>query len=174
MVDMKQWRKSKAGTIFFGVILAILGLIFCFAPDFSLNFITWIVGIAFLVAGAIAIINYFTSKGEKPTLDLILGIVGVVLGLIFLFQPTSAQIFVMACIGVFIFITGLADIYDAIQMNKLGGQRWGLFLALGILTTLFGIAAFVSPLVAGSAIIILIGIALIFDGVTEIVVGATL
>ena len=80
----------------------------------------------------------------------------------------------MACIGVFIFITGLADIYDAIQMNKLGGQRWGLFLALGILTTLFGIAAFVSPLVAGSAIIILIGIALIFDGVTEIIVGATL
>lgn len=173
MTVAQEMRKSKTSTIVIGIVLVLLGLVFCFAPEFTLAFITTLTGIAFLVAGIVGFVNYITQT-EKSVWDVLLGIVGVVLGLILLFQPQAAISFVLGIIGILIFLSGVVDIVDALQANKLGAPRWSLFLLLGIVTALLGVAVFVPPVFFRQAILVLAGIALVFDGVSEIVVGASL
>lgn len=174
MINIQEVRKSKTGTIVFGTVLTILGIIFCFSPDFALKAITWLTGIAFLVAGIVGFINYVSEGATRAVLDLFLGIVGVVLGIILLFQPAAAVSFVMGIIGILIFISGVVDIVDAVQANKLGAPRWGLYILLGIITAILGVAVFAVPIFWGLTIMVLAGVALIFDGASEIIVGMSL
>lgn len=167
--------RTKASCIILGILLTLLGLAFFVNPISATLFVTLCIGWAFLIGGIITIITFCTNRsGDRTTADLVLGILEVILGILVVIWPGTFALYLFIMIGAIIFITGIFDIVEALSMPHEQGSMWGLWLALGILTLIFGVLVFTSPLLFAEFVMIFAGVALVFDGITEIIVGVRL
>ncbi len=188
MSDVKSFmRRSKASAIVFGIIMLLLGLwvlIFAGTPPQSdaegilLNqldnavFLSTLTGWGLMIAGCITCVGYgVAAKENRSITDIILGVILVLLGLLAICFPLKSWGFVVIFLGALVFLSGCADIAEAISFKKEGQNGWLLFLIFGIITLLFGLASIITPWWFTEVLIFVLGFALIFDGVTEIIAG---
>ena len=101
---------KKAGwtSILTSIILAILGLIMIFNPDTTMQFISTILGIIFIVIGIIKIANYFISRGNSTLFanDISWGLVAVILGLVTIVYSSTIESIFRIMIGIWIIYSG--------------------------------------------------------------------
>lgn len=167
--------RTKASCIILGILLTLLGLAFFVNPVSATIFVTLCIGWAFLIGGVVTIITYFTNRtGNRTIADFVLGILEVILGILVLIWPATFALYLFIMIGCIIFITGIFDIVEAIAMPHEKGSMWGLWLVIGIITLIFGVLVFSSPWLFAEFVMIFAGVALVFDGITEIIVGVRL
>lgn len=166
-----KFSRSKTAMIVIGICLLVLGLLFCLEPAFGLKLVTLITGWAFVIAAVVTLIDFFVHKQTRRHIDILYALLELILGLVILLNPAASLVVVLTIIGVVIIVTGIADIADAVQFKSVEGSRWGVWLALGIITLLLGVIVVLMPLAFGITLMIIAGIALIFDGITEIIVG---
>lgn len=167
--------RTKVSCIILGIALTILGLAFFVNPVSATIFVTLCIGWAFVIAGVVTLVAYVRSPaGMKNAADLALSILEFVLGVLILIWPGAFALYLFVLIGVIIVITGIFDIVEALSMRNVVESRWGLWLALGIITLIFGVLVFVAPFAFAEALMIVAGIALVYDGITEIIVGIRL
>lgn len=188
MSDVKSFmRRSKASAIVFGIIMLLLGLwvlIFAGTPPQSdaetilVNqldnavFLSTLTGWGLMIAGCITCVGYgVAAKENRSITDIILGVILVLLGLLAICFPLKSWGFVVIFLGALVFLSGCADIAEAISFKKEGQNGWVLFLIFGIITLLFGLASIITPWWFTDVLIFVLGFALIFDGVTEIIAG---
>lgn len=193
MSDVKSFmRRSKASAIVFGIIMLLLGLwvlIFAGTPSQSnaeainaeailLNqldnavFLSTLTGWGLMIAGCISCVGYgVAAKENRSIADIILGVILVLLGLLAICFPLKSWGFVVIFLGALVFLSGCADIAEAISFKKEGQNGWLLFLIFGIITLLFGLASIITPWWFTDVLIFVLGFALVFDGVTEIIAG---
>ena len=168
-------KRTKTSCIILGILLTLLGLAFFVNPIGATIFVTLCIGWAFLIGGVVTIVTYFANKsGTRTTADIVLGILEIILGILVLIWPGSFALYLFIMIGCIIFITGIFDIVEAISMPHEKGSNWGLWLAIGIITLIFGVMVFSSPWLFAEFVMIFAGVALVFDGITEIIVGVQL
>ena len=69
-------------SIVLSLIMIVIGLILYNVPDIAVKVVSWIIGIYFIVQGAVSIYAYIKKKNlSMLSLNLIYGILGIVLGL---------------------------------------------------------------------------------------------
>ena len=99
---------------------------------------------------------------------MILGIVFAVLGLWILLKPEMIMMAVPVIVGVLIAIHGLHNVVQAFALKKDGYESWWLAFLMGLLTLIFGGVLIYNPFKAIELVARLIGIFLIYDGVSDI------
>ncbi len=98
-------------------------------------------------------------------------IVAVLVGLFGLIFPHTALAFVALLIGVYLVISGILRLITAIGSSTLGtGVRWVLGI-IGVALVVGGILALNNPFGTLVALVIVLGISLIIDGVGYILAG---
>ncbi len=172
MSNNSYMRRTKSTTIIIGVLMLLLGLAFLVWPGGTTEFFVLMCGWGFVIAGIATFAGYFAKSEGRSAWDIVLAVCEFVLGILILIFPFFfAGVFVIF-IGIVVIATGIFDIMDAISLRDVKGSLWGLWLALGIITLIFGLCMFAYPIIWAVTMIWLAGVVLVFDGITEIIAGA--
>ena len=170
----KILKRTKTGLIITGIVFTLLGIIMFMQPIITLTFIVLIAGWVLIILGIVTLIDSFVHRNDRTSslaMGIGAGIIELLIGLCIVFSPTTFTWCLSLMLGIVITITGIGDVTEAFSMRKIGIGNWGLALAMGILTVILGLLAVVAPFIFAGAMVIIMGISLVFGGVTELITG---
>ena len=106
-------------------------------------------------------------------MSLVGGIVAILLGVVLLVWPDRTLLVLAALLGIWLVILGIVRLADAVTGRELGGSgRWFSVLA-GVIYLLAGIVVLSNLHGSLKFLALLIGLAWIFSGASEIIAGFT-
>lgn len=163
--DMKQNYVINA------VIMVILGLILIIWSETIGNILCYILGGAVVLMGVFQIIGFL--RGERLGLynkfNGIMGIVLVLLGIWICANPKKILSIIPVAIGIIMLIHSLMDFQYTLDIKKSGAQRWWIALIAAIITLGFGLFLILNPFKVYQITMMLIGIAVLYDGASDLV-----
>ena len=71
-------------------------------------------------------------------------------------------------LGLFILVDGLLNLLRAFELRRLEYQRWGVSLALSLISLALGLVILFHPYLAAEALVMVIGGVFIYEGVSDI------
>jgi uncharacterized membrane protein HdeD (DUF308 family) len=159
-----------------GVLALVAGIVLLVWPVKSAVIVTAIFASYLIIAGLVYIgLGIFSSAkgGWARVGHIVLGLLYVVAGVIAFFNLSAAAATLALVVVIFIGISWIVDGVVALTLLGSDGSRvWTLLYA--ILSIIAGIIVLFSPLVAGFAFWLLLGISLIVLGIIQIVRAITL
>jgi len=167
-------KRTKTGLIITGVVLALLGAVMFMRPVLALTVIILIAGWMLFILGAITLIDGFVHRKDGNSslpMSLVGGVVELAIGLCIIAWPDAFAVYLYIMLGIVIAFTGIGDVIEAFGMRKARVGKWGVALAMGLLTLVLGVLVVLAPFAFLWAVTVITGIALLFDGITEIVAG---
>lgn len=167
-------QKYGRNSILISLLLIALSLFLIFNPATSLNVIMIIIGIILTVNGIFHTVSYFSSPRELQffSFELTEGIISLIIGIIFIFNPGIINTFLSIIIGSWIILQSITSIQLAFNMKNTT-NHWIAFFIIPIATLLLGIVMLFTPF-AADVLIIACGIILLFFEITSIVETATI
>jgi uncharacterized membrane protein HdeD (DUF308 family) len=163
----KNWKLLVAG----GILAIILGLIAIILPLLASLTITIVVGILLLI-GAVGFIADAISGGTTwhRIGRIILAIIYVVAGVWLLINPIEGTITLTIVLIVFFLISGIFRIIAGLQARGNPGSGW--LIVNGVLSIVIALLVWADfPSSAEWAVGLLVGIALLFDGIAFLTTG---
>ena len=168
------WEQRTSGVVSALLTVAAGGLLL-FWPDRSVNFLCSLLGAALLVSGLVYILGCLARRrGGVPAWFLIPGIILAAVGLWLMKSPSAVATLVQYVFAAMLVFHGVLDLQGAIALASMGWPRWWVNLLLAILTLAFGAVIFCNPMGSFFALVMVIGGALIFDGVSDLCIIWTL
>lgn len=163
---MKDFVKTYSkNSILTSILLIVLALFLIFKPSASLNFLMIVIGIVLAINGAYHTISYFRSSKELKmfSFELVEGILSLLFGLVFIFNPNIINTFLSIIIGAWIILKSVTSIQISMAMRDYSKDRARLILIVSIVTLIVGIVMLFNPF-ASSILISACGfILLIFE-----------
>lgn len=160
-------RAAKYGYLVLSVLLCVLGMILIVVPDFSLAVLCRICGILLTAFGVSRLLGYIFRGSYRSDfgLDLVLGIMQAVLGLVLIFQADTMVSLICILLGIYILADSLFRIRTAFHTKAYGLGSWWLILTAAVITAVFGIILLFRPQEGSAAIMMLLGIAILVEGI---------
>lgn len=165
------WLMSIKGflAIGFGIVMLIL--------QYSLikSSIAVIFGVLVLVSGVLIISGALLNMKSNPRWRwwLMEGLVDIVVGAIFIFQPALAKAFFLFILAIWSFSSGLIQIVTSFRMQSYM-ERWWTMLITGIFSILFAVLIFINPFYANYTLGTIVGVACIIFGLVTFYISRVL
>ena len=157
-----------------GVLMIIAGFSCMFTPLATFLSTGYFLAIMMLVYGIVEIVRFFQK--QAGVLELIVGILGVIVGLVCIFKPGSQLVFdtmLLYFIAAWIVIQGIVTLVLSIKTRE-ERSGWIFGVIMGILAIIVGIYSFAHPALTAVTAGVLIGIYFIEAGINMIVIGAAI
>lgn len=156
-----------------GILLILSGVTLLLNPDVSLLSMAGMIGFVILLSGIFDLAIYFSfSKSMLGAgWQLLDGILGVIIGFMFLGNNVLVAAVLPYIFGMWILFSGVSKIVSGFDLKKLGFSKWGWIVALGVLMTGVGVISFCRPVLSAVALSALLAIGLIAEGVHAIFRG---
>jgi len=153
-----------------GVAAILFGVMAFVWPGLELLFLVFLFGAYALVDGVLALVGAIRSheSGNHRVLMALEGLTGVVLGAVTLVMPSITGFLLLYLIAAWAFVTGVIEVFLAIQLRKEIQNEWVLILT-GFLSIVFAAFLAFSPGSGALAVAWLIGSYAIFFGVLMVV-----
>ncbi|MGM9974474.1 MAG: HdeD family acid-resistance protein [Clostridiaceae bacterium] len=173
MYTEKNIKAVKIGYIIMSIALCILGATLIVKPQLSMEAICYAVGIVMVLYGILKVIGYFSRDLYRLAFqfDLALGLLTAVVGIIMILHPIETSSIILLALGIIILAEGLFKIQMAIDARHFGLSKWWLIALAAIITSIFSLMLIFSPFDAARVILIFAGIALIFQGILNLLVA---
>lgn len=170
---MKFVEKTRRFEVLLYVCCLAIGIWLLIMQKQALSIICWVLGVALIVYGIFVTIGFFTDSAEPDKTDssfeLAKGVVFAVMGILVITSVWFIDILAVI-IGILLIINGIISLQKSLYIRRTIGNDysgWTLALVNSIITTVFGIVLiFVS---ASDVIAILIGVGLVWYGISSIV-----
>lgn len=165
----KNWIATAAVTILAGLVLVLF-------PGETLKGISYVVGGIAIVMGAVRTVRYFKQTRADPFLfqsDLMVGLLSVGFGLFLVTSPEKVLSLLPFLLGIVLAGCGVGSVLRALDAKNAGLSAWGVLLALAVISIAAGVVCMVNPFAAMETTVIVIGAALIYVGVTDLVTMLT-
>ena len=163
------FREQRRSSIAMAVITLLLGLLLVLAPNRSIRFLCTLLGAALLITGLLYLFSWLSRQREGfPVWFLIPGLILAALGLWLLTNPGSVIVLIQFSFAAMLIFHGVIDLQGAMSLHRLGWPNWWLDLILSILTLLLGVLVFLNPFGTMEALVILIGLSLVYDGASDL------
>lgn len=167
---MELLKRLKTNVIISSALCIVIGIVLVIWPDLTMEIACLAIGAVLLIVGIMRLITYFTSRDGSvySQVNLIFGIVLIVVGALILWQWNKVLEIVPIIVGIIIVIHGISDLRQAFALHKNKYDKWWVALILGLLTVILGVLLILNPFAALDTVVMLIGIFLIFDGISII------
>lgn len=167
---------AKYGYIAISVVFSIVGILLILLPAPSVKVIGIFFGISMMIFGAIKLVGYYSRDLFRLAFqyDFQFGILLLFLGLIALIKPGNVMNFICISLGVCIITDCLFKVKTAFEAKQFGIRAWWLTLALAIITGIAGILLTFRPSETAQSIVVLLGIALLTEGILNFSVAFSL
>lgn len=120
--------------------------------------------------GVIQLIGFLRGErlGFYNKFNMLMGIVLILLGIWICTQPRIVLSIVPVVVGVIVLIHGLMDIQYTLDIKRAGSDKWWIALIAAILTIVVGLLLVLNPFTAYEITMVLLGIAMIYDGGSDL------
>jgi uncharacterized membrane protein HdeD (DUF308 family) len=108
------------------------------------------------------------SPGWKRAALVGLGVLAIILSILVFVHPGMTLVTIIYIVGIILIIVGIEKIISGLFEKQ--GSKWGT-VGLGVLALIFGIIAVGYPVHTGVFVIILLGIGLLFAGISHVIHG---
>ena len=169
---MEKLKKIKRIYSGFAVCLIILGAALLFRPNMAADVFCRICGVLLLLFGIVKLFGYFSRDLLQLAFqfDFAMGIISSLIGLAMLFWSTHIMEMFTIVIGLFMLADALLRIQTALDAKKIGVEKWWVILIVALITAVIGAMLFLRPYQGTKAIVMLIGLNLIIDGILNLFV----
>lgn len=166
----KILRRMKSNVVVSSILCLVLGLVLLLWPGLTMRIVCTTVGAVLIVSGVVRMIAYFTARDGSmySQLNLVFGIILAAVGVWIVMSPEKVLALIPIIMGIIIALHGLHNIRQAILLSRDKYNNWWVALLLGILTVGFGVLLVCRPFAAVDTMVMLIGIFLIYDGLSSI------
>ena len=156
-----------------GIVYIILGFLVWNHPGETILFITIYIGIALLISGISMVV---LSIGERDGLNnwgwyLATGLVDILLGGVFLFNPIASAVTLMLLVGLWFLFRGVMEFVNSFDLKRKGVANWWLDLIGGLVIAVFGFIIIGKPLAGSLAVVTLISFAFWIKGTIMVVMA---
>ena len=171
--ELQAIRGKWIWLVVLGIALIVLGTILLGSPVIATLATVTTLGVLILLGGGMEVVGAFWCREWSGFfLALLSGILGVVLGLMLLGNPIQGGITLTILLASFLFVGGIFKAVAAIA-HRFDG--WGWLLLSGAIDLVLGVMIWRELPMSGLTIIgVLVGISLIFRGVSWLMVGFAL
>lgn len=169
---MQEYIKKYAkNSLAISILLIVLALFLIFKPIQSLNFIMIFLGVILTLNGIVHTISYFSTPNEYKMLsfELVQGVVCIVLGLVFVCNPSLINSFLTYIIGAWILIESVIKIQMALNLKSMENSNWMITLLLGVVTLILGITIIFNPFATIVAVTTVTGVILLISEIMTII-----
>ncbi len=156
--DGKEKRSVLGTFIIASIIYIILGIFMVTHPAKVEATLCFAFGILMTIYGAVNVISFFINKDNDENLVFTL------------ITPTSVINILFIVIGVIIIIDGIMNVKRSFHLKDFGEKYWHVFLIISAVAVLMGILTIVFREPLGGALIIMLGILLIYEGISGLVI----
>lgn len=166
---------AKAGSIAMSLVFCAAGVLLMARPGISSLVVSRVLGAAMIAFGAVKLVGYFSKDLFRLAFqyDLGFGLLLIALGALVLARPAQALDFLFAALGVAILTDGLFKVQIAMDSKRFGISTWWLTLALAIVTGVVGLALVFRPWNSARLLTILLGAALLAEGILNLCVSVS-
>lgn len=158
--------RSGAPWIWFlvaGIVVLAAGIVAIFHPFVTNLAGALLLGAALVVAGAAsAFAGLMDLRARRSWLYVLLGVLGLVAGLIVLFNPLPAMVSLVWFLGAWLLVGGAIELFGALSTQR--GRWWLVFVAL-VDIVLGAVLLFADPFSALALLGVIIGLSLTIKGV---------
>lgn len=160
-------KGNKVVSVILGVLLIIFGIYLFNRPITTLLSVTMLLAAGVLFRAITGIILFFTRRSDTGHNDwwlLISSILFGIFGLILAFNPALTATVVLYMVGFWFIIEGISGIYLSSHIRRSTGWKWAGII-IGVILLIFGISLVFNPLRSLIALNVLVGLALLFNGI---------
>ena len=167
---MEKLKSLKWNHIIEALIMIVIGGVLIFWSNASLVIMARALAILLILAGAVMIISYFVHKERTIAMSggFVLGVVVAVIGVWIFLKPDTFTDLIPKLFGVFIFLSGLMNLWQTISLVRYKYGYWWVSLILAIITVGLGAFLLFYSSVAKELLVKFIGGFLMYDGVSNL------
>lgn len=164
---LQQQQRSSA---LIAIVTIVIGLVLMLWPDRSVSVICAILGGALLISGLLYVIGWFAGKRKAgaPVFMIIPGVVLAGLGVWLMTSSQTVIALIQYVFGAVIIFHGILDLQAVLALFQQKMPRWWVDLLVSALTFLLGLLILANPFDTFSALVALIGLALVYDGISDL------
>lgn len=165
---MKEtFQRIKADMILSAILCTGLGIVIFLWPAETIDIFCRVLAAGLMIMGAVELISYFTDRLVHP-FSGILGLIVVLIGIWIFIKPESIVSLVPIVIGVILLFHGIQDLKLAIETKRNGYVNWWIMLIMAVISLVFGVVCILNAFGMVKLVLQIVGIALIYDGVTDL------
>lgn len=160
--------KMDATNLLISILFLIIGILLFSNPGGVVKFITYIIGILFIIMGIGKTVSYYRMSKKmniNNTSDLVLGIVAITLGIVVIFCSSAIEFVIRLVMGGWILYSGIVKLVYAINLRDSKVNSWLYVLIVSILMIICGLYVIIKSNLVFSTI----GLVLIIYSIIEIV-----
>jgi uncharacterized membrane protein HdeD (DUF308 family) len=155
-----------------GLLAILFGILALVLPGVTVIVLIALFGAYVLIDGIVAIYLAFRGRANNRNWGWLLveGIAGVLIGIITFRWPGVTTFVLLAFIAAWAIITGVMEIFEAIELRRVIDNEWLLILS-GAASVLFGVLLLLFPSGGALALVWLIGIFALIFGILLLVLS---
>ena len=159
-------KKDKLTGILAIILYLVTGILLLIKPEWMAEFTRWALFAVLLAYAVISFWKYLRQEPEEAAqgYGLTGALISATLAVLALFDPSLLTDHIW---GILLLAGGYMKFQTAMDMGRLGHQRWWLFLIPSAISLIFGVLITIDVIQVNTALFI--GIALIVEGVVDII-----
>lgn len=166
---------AKTGYIVMSLVFCAAGIACIANPGLSAAVIGRALGAAMILFGAVKLVGYCSRDLYRLAFqyDLGFGLLLIALGALVLARPAGVLDFIFTALGIVVLTDGLYKVQIAVDAKRFGISVWWLTLALAIAAGAVGLALVFRPWDSARVLTILLGAALLAEGILNLCVAVS-
>ena len=177
-IDCKQMRRKrwsmkeffqrvKASMILSAVVCVAIGVVLLIWPKETIDVFCKVLAAGLIIMGIVNLLSYFMNRAVQA-FSGILGLVVMLVGFWVFIKPERVEGIIPIVIGAILAIHAIQDIKLAIETKRNGYEKWWSMLIIAFISLIFGVICIVNAIGVVKLAIQVVGIALIYDGVSDL------
>lgn len=169
---MSLLKQLKWNLILLAVIFIALGIVLILWPGATMKTICYLLAAMLLAIGVVSLINYLRKdiSGIIYRYDLVVGLCAILGGILVIVKVDKLTGLIPAVLGFLVTMSGIMKMQNSVDMLRLGHGTWHVAFAMAIVNIVAGIVLLMNPFEAAEILIMCIGIALVYSGITDLYV----
>jgi len=166
-----KW-KSMIGL---GVLSALVGIFVLFLPSFAATLFVVIAGISILILSGILLAEglFIDTEGMSKWAVFGLGIIGILIGLVAIVQPSWLILAAGIVFGIYLIIFGIAEVVVGMSIHDDDMIR-SVVIVMGVASIILGVLILLNPAMTIGILAWLIGLFLLIFGMIRVAHGFAL
>ncbi len=164
-------KSFKYSSSVFSIILILTGALLLFFPSMTTTAVCIILGAVLIAQGITVFLSYLSSlKNNSPSVFLAFWAFCLVgMGAFVIIRSEVIISIIPFIIGIFVFISGMNNIFSAIKLKNSQYDRWTYSMAGAVLKTVLGMVILFNPFASALTMIMFLGAVLIYEGITSFI-----
>ena len=166
--SMKEFfKRVKASMILSALMCLALGVVLLVWPKETIDIFCKVLAAGLIIMGIVDLMSYFMNRAVQA-FSGILGLIVMLVGFWVFIKPERVEGIIPIVIGAILTIHAIQDIKLAIETKRNGYEKWWSMLIIASISLIFGVVCIINAIGVVKLAIQVVGVALIYDGVTDL------